>query len=349
MSSSKFVDDDRFDGLYLNVASAAHGIEPLLDTVFSFLRRKTDFFAGPPGATDGTQVAIQKVNQVLQKHAALYEKEHAKKKPPPPQKKAKKEEVIEMGADGGFDVTAAAAATTTKKEKTPPAATPKVEEKKKKVEETPADKPKSDTEVTPTTKDDKDNSEEPDNDGKVIPSKGNGGTVDGKYVWTQILAELSVTVPLPDNTRGRDLNVTISRKHLKVGLRNALKNDNGGTATKWLVDDDLIKPIVTDDSFWTVEDGNRLVLNLQKTNAMEWWDAVCVNDTPKINVQKIQPENSQLGDLDGETRKTVEKMMFDQRQKAAGLPTSEEQQKFDMIEKFKKQHPELDFSQAKIS
>lgn len=324
------MDDERFDGLYLNVAQTTRGIEPLLDTVFSFLRRKTDFFAGPPGSGDeGTALAIAKVNEVAQKHAQIYQKSlQAKKKvadkkksPAPPQKKAKEEvptpkadDVIEIGSDGKFDASEAIESN-----------------EKSKVSETSTDANEPlDTEIMD------DNEDHP----RPPPPLGNGGFVEGKYVWTQTLSELTVNVPLPENTRGRDLNVVIGKKHLKV----ALKSNKDSP----IVDAPLTKPIICDDSFWTVEDDSVLVLQFQKLNQMEWWGSVCEGD-PAIDIKTIQPENSSLSDLDGETRQTVEKMMYDQRQKAMGKPTSEEEQKFAMLEKFKQQHPELDFSNAKIS
>lgn len=341
-NASAFMDDDRFDGLYLNVANTTRGIEPLLDSVFSFLRRKTDFLDGPPGHPQGSEVAIQTVHKVLQKHVDLYQAQkrksqaasQAKKEA---KKKVKKEEqaaeVIEMSAGGGFDISSESpnSSDSSKQKSSSQETAPKKESPTSPSTAEPA-KPDS----TSETKDSNDGDQGP-------PPVGNGGTVEGKYTWTQTLQEVNVIVPVPDDTRGRDLNVSIGKQHLKVQLRSSSRNEP-------IINAPLTHPVVMDDSFWTVEDGNRLCLTLQKQGTEQrWWDSVCKGD-PTINVRAIQPEPTSISALeDGETRKTVEKMMYDQRQRAAGLPTSDEEHKMAMFEKFKAQHPEMDFSQAKIS
>ena len=118
-----------------------------------------------------------------------------------------------------------------------------------------------------------------------------------------------------------------------------------------MIDGDFHKQVKKGDSIWCIEtlgSGKRILqLTLTKRDQQNWWSTVIQGDT-EINTQKVEPENSKLSDLDGDTRGVVEKMMYDQRQKQAGLPTSEEQEKRSKLEAFMAAHPEMDFSKAKF-
>ncbi|KAF5153395.1 CS domain protein [Theileria parva strain Muguga] len=167
------------------------------------------------------------------------------------------------------------------------------------------------------------------------PPPGNGGKTEW-YEWTQTLSSLEVSVKLPQNTYSKSIKVDINTNSLSVKINNQI-----------LFSGDLYDLVKNDESIWTVVDNRMLQITLEKKNKMNWWPTV-IKGHPEIDVKKIVPENSKLSDLDTETRSTVEKMLYDQHRKAAGLPTSDQQKQYEALEKFKKAHPELDFSNANI-
>lgn len=120
--------EEKYDNVFLGVAQQAQGIEPLLDVMFSFLRRKTDFFSG---------ASEEKINDlvlgVIKKHSRLHEQDQKLKKVAAEKEEAKKREklekkrkddeaaalllakqnkavvkeddILEVGEDGSFDLT----------------------------------------------------------------------------------------------------------------------------------------------------------------------------------------------------------------------------------------------------
>jgi hypothetical protein len=180
-------------------------------------------------------------------------------------------------------------------------------------------------------------------DENTVAPLGNGGTT-GKYVWTQTLATVDILIDIDCNLRGKQLNISIKKKKLFVAVR--------GQESNAIIDGALHEPVDVEDSSWMLDKEygkttKTLCITLQKKSGMNWWSRVIVGD-PEIDTKLIEPENSKLQDLDSDTRKTVEQMMFDQRQKMKGLPTSKELQQSDILERFKAQHPEMDFSNCKM-
>jgi len=329
---SEYTDNEKFDAMLLHMAQQIEGgVFGLLDIYFGFLRRKTDFFTGGQGG-QAEKIAMEKfkyhqklaIEQKAKKDADRAKNEEIKKK-----EKAKKAREEEIKSSKIVEVT---------------------EEEARELEEAQKAKNRGDSEASAKPEknsskneeeEKKDGEEEEDEEdkGKLLPNYGNGCDLDD-YSWVQTLEEIELKVPFKANfpIRSRDVVCDVQRKHLKIGLKGQPP----------IIDGELFNEIKQEESFWVIENKSNLSLTLEKINTMEWWNKLVTTD-PEINTKKVNPENSKLSDLDGETRGMVEKMMYDQHRKQQGLPTSDDQKKQDMLQKFMAQHPEMDFSKAKFT
>ena len=107
-----------------------------------------------------------------------------------------------------------------------------------------------------------------------------GGRTD-RYAWTQDEREIHVRFPVASGVRARDCRVEISAKSINVVVNNEI-----------LLQGELTRRVVTDDSYWELEDalpeGSGKVVTvtltkLRRTYAKFHWASVCVGE-PQVDV-----------------------------------------------------------------
>jgi len=326
---------ERFDGVLLNLAQQVGDIEKILDLFFGFLNRKTDFFTGAQDETAAETLVL--------KYCKKHWKAGLKKRNEQQEKNRIADEERKKRADEKKKKDEAEYSKRQEEKKKVEDEPPKIEEITEeeaaeiKAEKTGGKKEKGEKDEDGEEKKDGEGDEEEEKDSKEPPPLGNGGRTD-KYVWTQTLGALEVYVDVKPGVKAKQIICEIMGESLKVGVK----------GEPLILDGKLDAKVKTDDCMWTLLDNKCVQITMEKFDNMKWWSCVMKGDGT-IDTKKIVPENSKLGDLDGETRMTVEKMMYDQRQKAIGKPTSDQEKQHDLLEKFKQSHPEMDFSKAKIN
>jgi hypothetical protein len=107
-----------------------------------------------------------------------------------------------------------------------------------------------------------------------------------------------VYVPVQTGTRAKDVTVEISPTRLKVGLK-------GHTP---IIDGELFKNVLKENSFWQLEDKQHIVIYLAKQNGMEWWSSV-IKGEPLIDISKIDPDAINYSNLNEEKKATIAEVL----------------------------------------
>nr|UPI11534.1 NudC domain-containing protein 3 [Mythimna separata] len=157
-----------------------------------------------------------------------------------------------------------------------------------------------------------------------IPIQKNSDTYNGaereKYLWSQNIMELDVTVKLPvDIKSSKDLKVIINPSDICVARR------NGDIILK----DSLPYKIKTIDSFWSISEG-KLLMHLDKVQE-RWWNKLLNSEEP-IDLDKIDCSRP-LDDLPEDHVAKVREMQWNQERKMQGLPTSDEIRNIEVLKK----------------
>jgi len=306
------------DQLFMNVAQRAGDLDTLLHSFFGFLHRKTDLYIEQRGENYRMGFAPgdaqKKVIAAFQKFPTKPGNALKVRGNAPQPSQPNRPQYVEVEPVSPTPPSAPSSTTMSSTTTTITAASTETKTTTTTTTTTPASTTTKNKNAGPTVRLTK--------EGKQIPV-GNGGVTD-RYYWTQTLHEVTVYVAVPPGTKAKDVLFKVTPKTIKLCLKSnsdcVFANGTLGGTTKH------------HEAMWTLEDREVIVLTLEKV-VDTWWKCIVVGD-PEIDTTKVD-STRQVSDYDAETQAQIRKIMFDQRQKAKGLPTSEEMQTNSILEQAK--------------
>ena len=211
---------ERIDQMFLMLAQELGGITQIFEGLFSFLKRRTDFFVlANPGDKVGFPpgVAEQIIFSIYKKYRDEYNKEHPftpRETPEPTPDTPKVEEISESSEEPKQE---------TEQKPSHPADVRMEEEEKEPVKTQPR----------------------PADPERVEISAFNGAKTD-KYTWNQSVYDVDVQIKLPPGTRSRDLKIVIEPKRVFAALKSDLANP--------LIQGELFERIKAEKSSWILDE-----------------------------------------------------------------------------------------------
>jgi len=99
-----------------------------------------------------------------------------------------------------------------------------------------------------------------------------------------------------------------------------------------ILEGEFYDKIKVEESYWSLEDNNYLLLNLEKAREVIW--GTVLKGDREIDTKHVD-NAKRLEEFDLETQGHLQKVLYEQNRKLRGLPTTEEQKKIDLMNRLK--------------
>lgn len=325
---------EMYDNALLGILQHVGNIQDFLQVYFGFLYRKTDFYrllsspndkmGFPPGVAEKM---VLKTFQAFEKFAAqdrerqteLQRRHHSRSVPAAIQE-------LEVSSEPQAE-----------------SSQPSAEEKQSGNEERQSStvsptvrsavlEPPSEQDTSPSHRDTESAQGEqaaaagPANDSEKVKSDPDSynGAVTERYSWSQDYTDLEVRVFVNKSVvKGRQVTVNLQNSGVSVRVKD-------GAEEKTLMSGEFTHKINTENSLWSLEPGQCVVLSLNKTSEV-WWNAV-LRGEKEIDINQINRERS-MATVDEEEHAVLDRLTFDYHQKLQGKPQSHELKAHEMLKK----------------